>query len=292
MPKKEATTPVTPEPLPDDSLPIVLKNFGGSALILPNAYAFRDKAVALSKTITTVSNEDALKTAVVAMRDLSTLRKGIEAARKARLAPVQELTKSINNLAGDFMQEAEAEENRIKGLVNSYQLKIAEAQREQERRLHAENLKREQEAEAAQREQQRLANEAEALRLKAESMKGKKADELIRQAEETASKAADLALELENVPEKKEIIPVAPKISGLTVRASYDFQVTDWSRCLQSNLRFWKWDAEKETLSVRRMDLKEEINKEGTACMFNRDETGKPCVPGCNIFFIAKAHTR
>jgi len=253
---------------------LVLRGFGGVPEITPDAFKLREKALALAKPIQKVVTEQDQVTAVAALRELKAIRTGMESTRKAVKAPVLDLSKKIDNIAGDFVAEVEAEELRLQGMINHHQRKLLDAQRD---------------------EQERLQHEAQA------------AEELKRKAEREKDPEKKAELEAQALDKELEGEVSAPlaiaKPKGLVVRVKLDFKVTDAILFAQAYPDFWGAHDDNETLRVKRMDVLDELNRADGRGIFHRtrwpeclsDNPAKPELvkpPGLNVFESVKSHTR
>jgi septal ring factor EnvC (AmiA/AmiB activator) len=150
----------------------------------------------------------------------------VEASRKEVKKPVLEIGRQIDAIAADYVQEIEAEEVRLSGLVGEWvreqqrkQREADEAARRERERIERERLEAERKAReaemAALRAQQDASDksrrEAEAAQRQAEAAK-REAEEARRRAEE-AAKAAQVPA------------PIQPAQKG--VSEVVDFEVVD-----------------------------------------------------------------
>lgn len=266
----------------DTSSLLALRGFGGVPEISSDAIALKRQALELSRPITKVGDEREQALAVNALQALKAITRGMEATRKAVKAPVLELGKKIDSVASDFITEVDREEMRISGHINHYQ-------REQLRlKLEAE--------EAAAREQrvaQQLADEAERLRKKAESN-----PELFPEVVKAEEKAFDAQMAGELTGGAVAIV----KPKGLVVKNRLNFQIEDAHVCCQAYPQFWNWNAEAETLKLKRREILEELNREDGKGIFHAstfpeelpDQKGSRVVKpaGMRVFEETKSHVR
>lgn len=226
----------------DTSSLLALRDFGGVPEIIPSAVELKNQALALSVPITKVEDEREQALAVNALQALKAITRGMEATRKSVKAPVLDLGRKIDSVASEFIQEVEREEMRISGFVNHYQRTQLRLKREAEEK-----------GEAEQREAQRLADEAKRLREEAD-----KKPELLPEAEKAEEKAFDAQMAGELTGGAVAIV----KPKGLVVKSRLNFQVEDPQVVAQAYPQFWNWNAETETLKLKRREILEELNKE------------------------------
>lgn len=266
----------------DTSSLLALRDFGGVPEISPDAQELKKQALALSIPITKVENDQEQALAVNALQALKAITRGMEATRKAVKAPVLELGKKIDAVAAEFITEVDREEMRISGMVNHHQKTLLRLKREAE------------EAEAAkQREAQRLADEAERLRKEAEVK-----PELAPQAAEAQEKAFDAQMAGELTGGTVAIM----KPKGLVVKSRLNFQIEDAIVFSQAYPEFWTWNAETETLKLKRREILEQLNREDGKGIFHEtkfpeelpDHKGSRIVKpaGMRVFSEVKSHVR
>lgn len=177
-----------------------------SALIVRNdsqrAIAFTEQAnalktVALEKSalIAKVETPEQQNVAVEAQRELATLVKDVEKARKAAKEPIIEFGRQIDEQAKRFVSDLADEQMRIATLVGSYQSLVQAKQRAEEnaRRLEAERIENERQAEI-RRIQEEAA--AQARRLSEEQEKARRAAQEATNAQERR-KAQELQNEID-----------------------------------------------------------------------------------------------
>jgi hypothetical protein len=208
---------------------LLLKNIGDVDIqIAPEAHAQKALAISEAREITFVRDQFSQEIALSAMKSLKVVINGTEASRKEVKAPMLAISKNIDTLAKEFVQEATDEYLRVSLLVNSFETEKrriseeAEAKIEAERqRIAAEKKKLEdaerEAADAARRAQQVARNEEEKLRLH-------------NLEQERMSKAiVDRSkLQKEQVALSKEIIKSIPtKAEGSVVRETWKCEVLD-----------------------------------------------------------------
>lgn len=262
---------------------LILKNFGGVPEITPSAQELKVQALALARPIAKVENETEQAIAIDALQALKAIRTGMEATRKSVKAPVLELGRQIDSIASDFLDDCSKQEGRLQGLINHFQKKQLEAQRVEEARILRE-----------QQEAQRLSEEAQRLRAEAERTQ----DPDLQQA---ADKIEGEALDATMAGELFVSSIVVAKPKGLVVKNRLNFQMTDAFIFCQAYPQFFHWNAETETLKLKRREILEELNREDGKGLFHLAQypeelpdrgsrLAKP--PGMRIFEETKAHVR
>lgn len=257
---------------------LVLKDFAGVPEIAPEAFELKRKALDAAFTVKKVETEQELTVAVAALRELKSISKGIEMARKAVKSPVIDLGKKIDTIAHDFLREIDKSENVIQGMVNHYQRKQLEGKRAEEEKL--------------------VREQAEAVRLREQAEK-----------ESDASKRAELerkATDAEMSAEVSQPLAIAQP-RGLVTRERVDFHIVDPILFVQGYPDFWKRASngahENEVLKLDRLKVLEELNREDGKGLFHRTsfpeelskDIAKPQLvqpPGMNVFLDTKTHVR
>jgi hypothetical protein len=188
----------------------------------------REAALEASALIARVQDSGEQDKAVQAQLQLDTLRREVEAARKSVKAPVLDLSREIDRVAGDWIQEVAEESARIGFLVADYQALELKKRQAAERaaRLEAERIERErreqEEAAAAQIERERQAALAAAKSIEEQDEIERKACEQQRIVQENLDyHARKQQLEL--------VASIAPpdRADGQCVRYAWDFKVTN-----------------------------------------------------------------
>lgn len=228
----------------DTSSFLALRNFAGTLEIAPDAHELKALALAVAIPIAKVEDEAEQAAAVAALRDLKKIRIGIEAARKSVKAPVNALGTQIDHIASAFMADANREEMRLQGLINHFQRKQLDAQRAEEERIRREQV-----------EAQRLSDEAQRKREEAERAN----DPALKQE---AAKLEEKALDAQMSGELAGGTVVIAKPKVLVVRSQLNFQITDAIVFCQAFPEFFTWNAETETLKLKRRQILEELNRE------------------------------
>lgn len=268
----------------DTSSFLALRGFGGVPEITPDAQTLKRHALERAKPILKVETDDEQAIAVAALRELKSIRVGIEATRKSVKAPVIELGKQIDTIASDFIQEAISEELRIQGLINHHQRKLLDAQRDEQERIRRE--------------------QAEALRLEEEARKKREEAERANDPalKEEAAKLEASALDKQMAGELSSGPIVAAKPKGLVVKSRLNFQVMDAIVFCQAYPDFFSWNAETETLKLKRREILDELNREDGKGIFHEtkfpeelpDHKGSRIVKpaGLRVFEETKSHVR
>lgn len=204
--------------------------------IILAAQQSRADAIALAKTITTVTTSAQQQDAVSAASLMKGLLRDVEKARKAVKEPVLAAGNAIDSAAKKFAAELETETKRVEGLAAKYQQDVdralAEEKAAQERQFKA--LREKEEAAlreiAAKAEQERRANLAtiaaaaddaarEAAQRKAD------ADAAARSEEVRINQEAVQEQERERLLAAQALVPA--KTEGARVVRSWDYTVTD-----------------------------------------------------------------
>lgn len=266
----------------DTSSLLALRDFGGVPEISPDAQALKKQALALSIPITKVETEQEQALAVNALQALKAITRGMEATRKSVKAPVLELGKKIDAVASTFVTEVDREEMRISGFVNHYQRTQLRLKREAEEAAEQERLKA-----------QHLAIEAERLRKEAESK-----PELLPEAAKAEEKAFDAQMAGEFTGGTVAIV----KPKGLVVKSRLNFQIEKPIEFCQAYPQFFSWNADTETLKLKRREILEELNRADGKGIFHEtifpeelpDEKGSRIVKplGMRVFEETSSHVR
>jgi len=268
----------------DTSSFLTLRNFSGVPEITPDAYALKKAALDLAAPIKTVETEEEQTLAVAVLQEFKSIRTGIEATRKSVKAPVLDLGKRIDSIAATFMEDTSREEQRLQGLINHFQRKLLDAQRAEEERI------RQEQAEAA-----RLAAEAQRKKEEAERAND---TALKKEAAQLEEKALDA--QLSNELAGGAIVVAKPK--GLVVKSRLNFQIEDAIIFCQAWPQFFTWNADTETLKVKRREILEELNREDCKGAFHlthfpeelpAQKDSRIVRPaGMRVFEETKAHVR
>jgi membrane protein involved in colicin uptake len=144
----------------------------------------------------------------------------VEASRKEVKKPVLEIGRQIDAIAADYVQDIEAEEVRLSGLVGEW---VREQQRKQREAEEAARRERER-IERERLEAERKAREAEMAALRAQ----REASDKARQEAEAAKRAAEEAQRKAEEAAKAVQAPAqAPAPAPKGVSEVIDFEVTD-----------------------------------------------------------------
>lgn len=188
----------------------------------------RNAALEASALIARVQDSGEQDRAVQAQIQLDTLRREVEAARKTVKAPVLDLSREIDRIASEWIQEVHEESARIGFLVADYQALQLKKQQAAERsaRLEAERIERErreqEESVAQQIERERQAALAQAQTIEQQAEIDRVACE--RQREEQERLQADARRQqLELVA----AIKPTDRAEGQSVKQDWDYEVTD-----------------------------------------------------------------
>lgn len=132
---------------------LILAGDGYQLTIAPEAFALRERALTKAANITEVTSHDESYIAGHRIKEMAALRNLVERSRKAVKEPVLEVGRRIDQAAKDFLADLNAEEGRIKQLIEGHAYRLAEERRiadEAERRAAAEARAARESAEAAQ----------------------------------------------------------------------------------------------------------------------------------------------
>lgn len=124
--------------------------------VAPEILAQKKTAISSASGITSVADEMDQTAATEIMRDIQTLLKGMENTRETLKRPALEIGRAIDSTAKAFSGELEAEMTRLKKLVGDFQTKIhqeAQAELERQRKVieEANRVEAERQAEEARR---------------------------------------------------------------------------------------------------------------------------------------------
>jgi hypothetical protein len=254
--------------------PIILREFSGSAIVSTDSETRKRELIAAASEILEVTDEEQQSLAIHAERDLKNLRTSVENARKTIKAPVIELGKKIDQIAADFIEDAEREEKRLMGMVNFFQRKQLDLRREAERKAQQERDRIQKEiddARHAQEQAERKRKEAEDLaRIAQEASTKRERDKAaleVRNLEQEAARLEDEAFEkslaAESIP--TAIIPTAEPPKGLTVKEALDFRVCGASEFSQRKSLAAAVAVYPHLFNItpRRQDILDAINKQG-----------------------------
>jgi hypothetical protein len=194
--------------------------------IAPEAHAQKALAISEAQAITFVRDQFSQDVALGAMKLLKLVINGTESSRKEVKAPMLAISKNIDTLAKEFVQEASDEHLRVSLLVNSFETEKqriaaeARAKIEVERQRIADEKKKLEDVERkaaddARKAQERANTEAEKLRLHNA--------EQLRMSQALVDKQK---LQKEQATLSKEIIKAIPtKAEGSVLRETWKCEV-------------------------------------------------------------------
>lgn len=187
---------------------LILAGDGYQLTIAPEARAKKSELLTKAASVTSVTSIEESSTAQFHMRDLAALRILVEKSRKAVKEPVLMVGKAIDKAAADFIEDVDAEETRIRRLVEAHAQEV-----ERIRRLKEEEERRAfEEARAARLAKEQAEQAAAETRSIADVIEAKKAAD--------ANKAA-----LDARMEASEQLSATQQANG--VRFAWDFEVFD-----------------------------------------------------------------
>ena len=114
-------------------MPLILAGDGYQLTISPEAEARKAAMLAKSESVTTVTSNDDSAAAQRHTRSLAAMRIEVEKSRKLVKEPVNRIGKMIDAAAAEFMIEINAEEGRIKQLINKHAEEVMRIKAEKER---------------------------------------------------------------------------------------------------------------------------------------------------------------
>jgi hypothetical protein len=114
-------------------MPLILAGDGYQLTISPEAEARKAAMLAKSESVTTVTSNDDSAAAQRHTRSLAAMRIEVEKSRKLVKEPVNRIGKMIDAAAAEFMIEINAEEGRIKQLINNHAEEVMRIKAEKER---------------------------------------------------------------------------------------------------------------------------------------------------------------
>lgn len=199
--------------------------------LAPAYAARRDSLLTIAEAFTKPpTNDDEQEQILAASRPIAKLRTEVEKQAKALRAPLNAGADAIIAIEKAAKAELKREEDRLGGLVNNYQMKVAEDRRKAEAEAEKERQRIANEQAAAER-QRREAEEAqqraEIARQQAEQLKGKAAEKAKAEADRLAKEAQekdDAAFEAE-LKAQATVAPVVVPTSERTAREYFDFEI-------------------------------------------------------------------
>jgi hypothetical protein len=166
----------------------------------PAAYEARRAALAKAESVANIDSVCDLDNAADALKEIASIRKGVETSRKDVKAPVLEVGRRIDSIAKDYLDPLDAQHKRLSTLIGSYQ--------------EAARAKAQREREEAAREQER------ALAEMREKMGAATTEEEIDSARHEAADRIAAA-------QVAAINAEGAKADGLTTRSNWKFEVED-----------------------------------------------------------------
>jgi vacuolar-type H+-ATPase subunit I/STV1 len=116
----------------EELAPLILAGQGYELTVAPEAEKRKAELIALASDVTAVTSNDESSAAQRVTRSLAAMRIEVEKSRKTVKEPVNRIGKLIDQTAKNFLDEIEAEDNRIKRLVGAHAEEVARIQREKE----------------------------------------------------------------------------------------------------------------------------------------------------------------
>lgn len=213
---------------------------GRAVTIAQEAEELKASALEKSALIAAVRNADDNTLANEALRELRSVSKAVEDARKKVKQPVLDLCRLIDAAAKDFTAELTEEESRIAKLASDWHTEQLEIQRAAERKRIEEEQRIQREREAEERrireEAERAAREAR-LKAEAEALAARNEAERIAAAERAKAeqeRIAKLEAERQRIAAERaqqELLSVAtkapPRAEGQVVKPTWSWEVTD-----------------------------------------------------------------
>lgn len=205
----------------------------------------RDELLAMARRGTSIKDAAGNARAAEILKDIKGFTRTVEAGRVSAKAPIIELGKKVDGLAGELVAELEAEAKRISGLVGAYTQEqerlAAEARQrafEEEQRLRREAEEKQRAAdEAARKEQEELAAKAE--RARTEAGRERAEQEAAAARERVAKEAHDRRVATETAAVQTRVaVPVAVKPAGISARSDVKFEITDIVKLYEANAAF------------------------------------------------------
>lgn len=196
--------------------------------ILPDAAKVRDAALAKASCITAVTDAFESEMAADALRDLKTLERSIEDARKIVKAPVLELSRKIDATAKTFIERVSGEALRIGRLLGEYQ-----AEERKKREAAEREARRKEEMRLAQLEQERR----ERIAQETQGRTGTLVEDLEKAEEEAVKDVIAIRQEASTV--------VAPNPSGVQTRGKTCWEIEDVGLLLRERPDLFSPDEKK-----------------------------------------------
>jgi len=113
---------------------LMLTGSGYNLTITEDALKRREDLLAKASTVTAVTSNDESYEAAYHVRDIAAMRIEVDKSRKEIKEPVIRIGKLIDSTAKEFLEDLQAEEDRIKGLIGAHAEDVAKAKAEAEQR--------------------------------------------------------------------------------------------------------------------------------------------------------------
>lgn len=278
--------------------------------------AVRDKALEFAATVTQVKDAEGteLATAVAVLKELKGIIDEVNDLEEAKRKPVNKWLKDIRAFRDELLAKVICERERITGLVNNYQRKQLEDQRERERVAQAERDKAQREAEAAQRKIEQLNNAEITTRdglliRNGEVIQLPEVDEVARKRGFTCAErmvshleakmldailaAEEAALNVQSASLELSAPTNTPR--GLTTRARYDFEIVSPLALAEHRPNLWVWKKEDEVLKFDRAGFIKALNNEAVPHPLLPDEQTQSIAHmtlGIRIYKSVSTHVR
>lgn len=205
----------------------------------------RDALLAIARKGTIVTSNEGAERAATILKDIKAFTRSIEDGRKQAKAPILDLGKKVDGLAGELIDELEREADRIAKLIGAYRIEQERIAEEARRKAFEEEERIRREAEEKQRqadlEAKRIQDELAAKEARARSEAGKEraaaeAEAARKKADEEAEK---LRLETAHKAAQARLaVPTVAKPAGIVTRHEIKFEVTDIVALYEANPAF------------------------------------------------------
>jgi len=121
----------------NETTAMILSGSGYDLQISPEAIENKVRVLSEASVVLSVTSNDESADAAFQMRKLAQMRILIDKSRKEVKEPVIRIGKMIDKMAKDFLEEIEAEEGRIKGLIGDHaqQMLVLQAEKEEQERI-------------------------------------------------------------------------------------------------------------------------------------------------------------
>lgn len=191
----------------------------------PGVAETRDAIIAGAKALKPIADEAGLQAALEVKRQCRTLRKGVEDVEKALKKPLNELKSAIIAKAEGFLAPLIAAEKNTEGMINNFQTRQLDAQREAEKKAAKEIAEKAQQTGATvdniEEMRARVADMHDASRL--HGLDPDEQEELTR----LESELLDLELAYEALPTVEDAAKALAKVEvkGVNSKRVLDFRV-------------------------------------------------------------------